>query len=93
MNEQEAPTPEEMNAFAEKLAEDIRRRAAEAAETAVKKKVQVSLSPTGRVRRNSTCPCGSGAKFKKCCLPEVKAGEKNLPSRAALRAYMRNQKS
>lgn len=23
---------------------------------------------TGRVGRNDVCPCGSGKKFKKCCL-------------------------
>lgn len=28
---------------------------------------------TGRVGRNSPCPCGSGKKFKKCCL--LKAGK------------------
>lgn len=22
------------------------------------------------VKRNATCPCGSGQKFKKCCLPK-----------------------
>ncbi|MFN0191145.1 MAG: DUF1186 domain-containing protein [Aestuariivirga sp.] len=25
--------------------------------------------------RNDPCPCGSGKKFKKCCLPKVEAGE------------------
>ena len=28
---------------------------------------QLSRKPP-RVGRNDTCPCGSGAKFKKCCL-------------------------
>lgn len=27
------------------------------------------------VGRNDPCPCGSGRKFKKCCLPKVEAGE------------------
>ncbi len=22
-----------------------------------------------KIRRNEPCPCGSGAKYKKCCLP------------------------
>ncbi|NJM28786.1 MAG: DUF1186 domain-containing protein [Rhizobiales bacterium] len=26
------------------------------------------------VGRNAPCPCGSGKKFKKCCLPKVEAG-------------------
>ena len=28
-------------------------------------------APIGRVGRNDACPCGSGKKFKKCCLPFV----------------------
>ena len=27
-----------------------------------------------KVGRNETCPCGSGKKFKKCCLWKVNAG-------------------
>jgi hypothetical protein len=27
--------------------------------------------PAGRVGRNAACPCGSGKKYKKCCLPKV----------------------
>lgn len=26
---------------------------------------------TGRVGRNSACPCGSGRKYKKCCMPKM----------------------
>lgn len=26
-----------------------------------------------KVGRNATCPCGSGAKFKKCCISKVEA--------------------
>jgi preprotein translocase subunit SecA len=79
---------------AEDLAEDIRRRAREAAETAVKGRVTVSVTPRGRVRRNGPCPCGSGRKFKSCCLREVQdpESEKKLPSPGALRAYLSNSK-
>ena len=27
---------------------------------------------TGNIRRNQPCPCGSGKKAKKCCLPRIK---------------------
>jgi len=29
---------------------------------------QLSQGPARRVGRNDPCPCGSGKKFKKCCL-------------------------
>jgi uncharacterized protein YecA (UPF0149 family) len=87
-------SPEELDAEAEKIAKAIRERAEKAAAHAVNKRVTVSLSEGGRVRRNGPCPCGSGAKFKKCCLLEVKdpESEKTLPGPAAMRAYMRNQR-
>ena len=28
----------------------------------------ISDSPTNKVGRNDLCPCGSGRKYKKCCL-------------------------
>ncbi|MBO4548200.1 MAG: SEC-C domain-containing protein [Abditibacteriota bacterium] len=28
-----------------------------------------------KVGRNEPCPCGSGKKFKKCCLPKYERGE------------------
>ena len=87
--------PADLDAEAQAIADQIRERSRAAAVEAVKKRVTVSLSEGGQVRRNSPCPCGSGAKFKKCCLPAVKdpEDEKALPSPAALRAYMRNKKS
>lgn len=30
----------------------------------------------GKVGRNEPCPCGSGRKFKKCCLVKVEASIK-----------------
>ena len=32
------------------------------------------VQPTGSVGRNDPCPCKSGLKYKKCCLPKVSAG-------------------
>jgi hypothetical protein len=34
---------------------------------------------TRRVGRNEPCPCGSGKKYKKCCLPQHEEARKNLP--------------
>jgi hypothetical protein len=33
-----------------------------------------AINPWRHVGRNDPCPCGSGKKFKKCCLPNVEAG-------------------
>lgn len=84
----------DLAAEAEKLTEEIRRRAESAAEHAVKNRVTVSVTPRGRVRRNGPCPCGSGRKFKKCCFREVQDldSEKKLPTPKAMRAYMSNRK-
>ncbi len=35
--------------------------------------------PSGKVSRNDPCPCGSGKKYKKCCLPIHEEIKKNLP--------------
>ena len=86
-------TPEELTAEADRLVEELRSKAERAAEHAVKKRVNVSLTPRGRVRKNGPCPCGSGRKFKKCCLDAVKDPEddKNLPSPKAVRAYINKE--
>jgi len=86
-------TPEQLEAEAEALAQKIRENAEKAADMAVKQRVTVSVTPRGRIRRNGPCPCGSGRKFKKCCLGEVKTGEKPLPSPKAMRAYIQQRKS
>ena len=31
-----------------------------------------------KLRRNKPCPCGSGVKFKRCCLPAAKASGRAL---------------
>ena len=35
-------------------------------------RVQSAIKKTGRawISRNSTCPCGSGKRFKRCCMME-----------------------
>jgi len=35
-----------------------------------------SAPPSQKVGRNAPCPCGSGKKYKKCCLPKEKSGRK-----------------
>ena len=37
---------------------------------------QLTFKPVGR---NERCPCGSGKKFKKCCLPKHEEMRQNLP--------------
>jgi len=34
------------------------------------------LKPTKKVGRNDPCPCGSGNKYKKCCLPKTRSSQK-----------------
>lgn len=37
--------------------------------------VQVTVGvKSGKLRRNSVCPCGSGVKYKKCCMHKVNDG-------------------
>jgi len=52
--------------FSAQHEEDKRRRARAAAERSSSSQTVVSLHP--KVGRNDPCPCGSGKKFKKCCL-------------------------
>ena len=33
--------------------------------------VETYVRPTPKVGRNDPCPCGSGKKYKKCCLPNA----------------------
>jgi len=35
--------------------------------------------PAHRISRNAPCPCGSGKKYKKCCLPVHESIRKNMP--------------
>jgi tetratricopeptide (TPR) repeat protein len=36
-----------------------------------------------KIRRNDPCPCGSGQKYKRCCLPRDEAAERAAAERAA----------
>jgi len=44
------------------------------AQKIVNKQIAVSVSPSGKLRRNGPCLCGSGKKFKKCCQLKIRAG-------------------
>ena len=44
--------------------------------------------PATVVGRNESCPCGSGAKFKRCCLPDTE--KKVRETRAAAHANREN---
>jgi hypothetical protein len=52
---------------------------------------QPAVNPYKDVGRNDPCPCGSGKKFKKCCLDKIEAQQREtaaasrLPARAASR--------
>ena len=37
-------------------------------------KLNPYIRPTPKISRNSKCPCGSGLKYKKCCLELDKLG-------------------
>lgn len=43
---------------------------------------------TGKVGRNNPCPCGSGKKFKKCCMLRIDAVERQRRSLRRLAAKM-----
>ena len=45
-----------------------------------------SVNPYRDVGRNDPCPCGSGKKFKKCCLGKVEAQEREKAAAARFRA-------
>lgn len=36
--------------------------------------VIVDITPSGKIKRNGPCPCGSNLKFKKCCLCRTRSG-------------------
>lgn len=87
--EKDVPTPDELGEFADQMAEELRAKA----QQAVKNRVPVSLTPSGKVRKNGPCPCGSGKKFKKCCLSDVKDPDnfKTLPTSKDMRAELKRK--
>lgn len=44
------------------------------AQKIVRDQIAVSVSPSGKLRRNGPCLCGSGRKFKACCMQKIKTG-------------------
>jgi len=42
-----------------------------------------------KLGRNDQCPCGSGKKYKRCCLPQHEAAAADLAAAAAARAAAR----
>jgi hypothetical protein len=51
----------------------------EAYQTAQRKMALVDQLVMHRVGRNEPCPCGSGKKYKKCCLPQHEEARKAVP--------------
>jgi Tfp pilus assembly protein PilF len=58
------------------------------------------VNPSGQVNRNDPCPCGSGKKYKKCCMGRAGAGQpvpappKSPPShRGLLRSAMEHARA
>lgn len=65
------PTPAELQQQAEELAETYRTLA-----TVAQAPIALSFGKkSGRLRRNSPCPCNSGKKYKLCCKQKVDRGE------------------
>ena len=57
--------------LADDLQEEVRARMMRSHR--VKQRISAGLTDDGkRLKRNARCPCGSGKKFKKCCLHNVK---------------------
>jgi hypothetical protein len=54
--------------FSEQRKKDEERRRREAAERATARSATPRQNPYKGVGRNDPCPCGSGKKYKKCCL-------------------------
>jgi hypothetical protein len=66
-----APTRDELERAADQLA-DVYRAAAKAAQEPMTLKFG---RKSGKLSRNSPCPCGSGRKYKVCCKQKVNQGQ------------------
>jgi len=66
-------TPEaDLDKLSSELADNLESQYAERVK--INERIREGLAPNGKhLRRNSICPCGSGKKFKKCCLRPMKA--------------------
>lgn len=58
--------------------DELNRRTLEYQEFCRRAALEDSL-PTERISRNDPCPCGSGKKYKKCCLPLHEEVRKTIP--------------
>ena len=54
--------------YLKELSADDLDRLRDDAEVLKAKRVQKTISESGKIGRNSPCPCGSGRKFKNCCM-------------------------
>jgi hypothetical protein len=59
--------------FSGKTDEEVKAQLIEAYNRAMEELPNVVRIEQKRIERNSPCPCGSGEKFKKCCLWKVVA--------------------
>ena len=58
--------------LADDLQEEVKARMMRSAR--VRQRISAGLTDDGkRLKRNARCPCGSGKKFKKCCIRDVKS--------------------
>ncbi|MEJ5299789.1 MAG: HEAT repeat domain-containing protein [Thermodesulforhabdaceae bacterium] len=64
--------------------EELNRRTIEYQELCRRAALQDSL-PSDKISRNDLCPCGSGKKYKKCCMPLHEEIRKTIPKDDLLR--------
>jgi len=55
-----------------------------------RKKAQPLSRRGKKVGRNDKCPCGSGKKYKHCCLPKIKENE--LPPKITVKKNFKRTK-
>ena len=60
------------------LAEEFNARYQNAQQLAAQLGHQLEVREARRIGRNDPCPCGSGAKFKKCCGKRLAADDKRV---------------
>ncbi|MGC8718773.1 MAG: SEC-C metal-binding domain-containing protein [Thermodesulforhabdaceae bacterium] len=64
--------------------DELNRRTLEYQEFCRRAALEDSL-PDGKISRNDPCPCGSGKKYKKCCMPIHEEIKKTMPKDELLR--------
>ena len=65
----EKPAQRDLNAEADAIASALRDTSVHDMMRLVQKRVTVGVAADGlTIRRNGPCPCGSGKKYKKCCM-------------------------